>query len=387
MTSPTFDNPRWPNSAQRLLLHAAFDDGAAAADAWRQWVAAGGLDEPVDHASYEILPLVMTNLAARGVEIAEAGVLRGLHRRTWYQNRMMLARVAHVVETFNAAGVPSMLLKGGALLSLYYRDARQRAMLDIDLLIHREHTDRAFELLLAAGWVHTIRREKSLARIRRFMHGTAFRSGEMELDLHWDVMMESRPAGTESELWARAEPVAIEGAPTLAIGRVDLLIHVIVHSYRWAPSASLRWITDVMAILGRDGSPLDWDLLVAQAQRMRVTLMVERSLRYVATELGAPVPEQALERLARTRRGPLERLHYRANDAAPGVLNSALLESAYYLRVSAGRPLRRRALDAPAYFQLIWRVRSPWGLPREVARRVRHKRRELRPAPGSVERR
>jgi len=381
MTRPGFTNPRWPGPAQRLLLKAAFGDGVEAGTAWRDWVHGGGLVDPVDYASYEILPLAMTNLAARGMEVPEAGVLRGLHRRTWYQNRVMLARVAAVVTALEAASIPSMLLKGGALVSLYYRDAGQRAMVDIDLLVHRADTDRAFAVLRGLGWEHAVRRRKVLARIRRFMHGTAFRSGDMELDLHSAVMMESRPTGAEPALWSRAEPVAIEGAHGMAMGREDLLIHVIVHSYRWAPSASLRWITDVMAILARDTAPLDWTLLVREARRMRVTLMVERSLRYLSLELGAEVPPDVVAQLAASPRGVLERLHYRANDSRPGVLNAALLDVTYYLRVSTGRPLRWRIIDAPAYFQLVWRVSTPWGLPREISRRVAGKVREGRRTP------
>jgi hypothetical protein len=372
MTDP-FSGPHWPNARQRLLLAAAVGKGETATNAWRAWVDAGGLVE-VDAASYEILPSILANLTAQGAAVPEEGVLRGLHRRTWYQNRTLLAKTTEVIRALEDADIPTIVLKGAALLALYYSDAGQRYMVDTDVLVHHADAERAFEILDDVGWQSRNRSDAARQRVRRLAHAFTFRSGEQYIDLHWDVMLEARPPGTEAGYWERAIPVVVDGAQTRSLSPADLLIHVIVHSYRWTPTATLRWIVDTIAITRSTEHPLDWKVLVSEARRLRVTLMVVRSLAY-AVSLGAPLPPQALDALQRSRRGWVEKLHYRGNTVPSGPVNSALREISYYLRISSDWPLQRRLREIPAYFQMVWRVPSPRGLPGEAWQRLRGKRR------------
>lgn len=372
--SDRFAGPHWPDSQQRLALHAALGRGQAAADAWREWVDAGGL-VVVEPASYEILPTIFANLSGQGQTVPEEGVLRGLHRRTWYQNRTMLARTTAAIQELESAGVRTIVLKGAALLALYYSDAGQRFMLDTDVLVHQADAERADSILRAAGWQTQAWTEAARERVRRLAHAFTFRSGECELDLHWDVMLESRPPGTEEAYWQRAIPTVVEGVSTRSLSPADLLIHIVVHSYRWTPGPTLRWIIDTVAITRSIDHPIEWKVVVSEARRLRVTLMVERSLEYAAG-LGADVPPAVLRALGRTRRGWLERLHYYGNTAPAGPLNSALREISYYLRISGDWPLHRRVRELPAYFQMIWGVAAPAQLPAEALRRLRGRRRQ-----------
>jgi hypothetical protein len=373
MTGP-FSGPHWPNVRQRLLLAATVGNGEAAASAWRAWVEAGGLVD-VDASSYEILPSVLSNLTAQGAIVPEEGVLRGLHRRTWYQNRTMLASTTELIRELENAGIQTIVLKGAALLALYYSDAGQRYMVDTDVLVHQADAERAFEILHSAGWQSRSRSEAARQRVRRLAHAFTFRAGEQYIDLHWDVMLEARPPGTEAGYWERAVPVVVDGAQTRSLSPADLLIHIIVHSYRWAPTATLRWIVDTIAITRGTEHPVDWKVLVSEARRLRVTLMVGRSLEYAAS-LGAPVPPPALDALYRSRRGWVEKLHYRGNTASPAPVNSVLREISYYLRISGDWPLHRRVREIPAYFQMVWGVPSPQGLPGEAWQRLRGHRRQ-----------
>jgi hypothetical protein len=364
--------PHWPNLQQQRLLRASLGHGEAALSAWTDWVNAGGL-VAIDGASYEILPSVLANLTRSGSPIPEEGVLRGLHRRTWYQNRLLLARTTSTIAALQSAGIPTIVLKGTALLGLYYEDVGRRYMIDTDVLVRHADFDRAVETIRAAGW-QPHGDEQSRARLRRLGHAFTFHSGEQALDLHWDVMPEARPPGTEAACWRRAVPVTIDGVTTRSLSPADLLIHVIVHSYRWVPSATLRWIVDTVAITTSNTHPVDWHTLVRESRRLRVTLMMEQSLRYAVT-VGAAVPPEVLEQLAGSRRGWVERLHFRGSTGRTDVVDSVIRDLGYYLRISAYWSFWRRLGEIPAYLEMTWRVQSPKGLPAEAWQRLRGRRR------------
>jgi hypothetical protein len=126
----------WPTREQALLLRAALGDGDEAQVAWEAWRAATDFDR-LDGGSYRLLPLLYRNLERLGVgeEGTDLGRLRGIYRRTWYKNRIAIAHLAGLIGHLDAAGIPTMVLKGAALTTLYYRDHGGRAMEDCDLLV------------------------------------------------------------------------------------------------------------------------------------------------------------------------------------------------------------------------------------------------------------
>jgi hypothetical protein len=102
----------WPNPAQRLLLEAALLPGERALAAYRRWRAVVDLDD-IDPGSYRLLPLLAHNLA--GAADAGLGRARGVLRHTWSRNLTLLASAAGIVTALEDAGIPVMILKGGAL--------------------------------------------------------------------------------------------------------------------------------------------------------------------------------------------------------------------------------------------------------------------------------
>ena len=115
----------WPTPAQLLLLRAALWRGEDALAAWTEWAAHADLDR-LDEGSHRLLPLVYTNLHALGLAHPWLNRLKGLKRRTWYENRLLFHHMLPVAQAFESAAIKTLALKGPALATLYYPDLGAR---------------------------------------------------------------------------------------------------------------------------------------------------------------------------------------------------------------------------------------------------------------------
>ena len=132
------------------LLKAALLTGSPAEEFWRRWSARVRFED-IDWTYQQILPQVYQNLRTRMTD-PYFDRLKGICRRTWYENQVLFAELGPVLDTFSRDGVPTLLLKGSALAAHYYRDYSLRPMKDLDLAVTPESVPLAAEILRRLGW-------------------------------------------------------------------------------------------------------------------------------------------------------------------------------------------------------------------------------------------
>ena len=210
-----------------------------------------------------------------------------------------------------------MLLKGAALLPLL-DDPGLRPMTDLDVLVPESARARAMDLLtdaglrpvagLSRGWIEWV----LMPATPGYGFGT---SQHHQINLHWHSLHESRQPGADAELWAGAyRPITMVGVQTRVPDPADQLLHSICHGLRWDLRPTYRWVVDASRLLAR---PLDFDRLVEQACRRRLTVPAAAGLAYLSAVLGGPIPPSALRALKRRRGSLLERAEWRARLQAP----------------------------------------------------------------------
>jgi hypothetical protein len=364
-----FTARRWPTPEQTDLLRAALLPGEEALAAWARWKAAVEFDD-ADGASHDLGPLVARNLGRLRCEDELLPRLKGVQRRTWYRNRILLHAATGAARQLQDAGIPTMLLKGAPLAHRYYGDVSLRPMADIDLLVPTSKAKRAAEILMAAGWAPQVRPERVHDFVRLF-HAIGLDNGAGgSVDLHWHVLEECCTADADRDFWDAATDLEIDGTTFQTLHPADLLLHVCVHGSRGYPAPALRWIPDALSVLEVEGESFDWDRLVVQAGRRNLTLATANALEYLASRFHAPVPAHVLARLHRSRPSMVERLDYRAQGSRDNILWSVVRDTTRYARLSAGRPLHRRVAGFPHYLQLLWGLPSTWQAPVEGTRRI-----------------
>jgi hypothetical protein len=357
-----------PSAEQLLVLHAALDPAPAAAVAWQRWRAAVKFDD-VDHGSTRLLPLVYRNLGAEAFDAEVAGRLKGLYRRSWSHNQLIFKRAAEAIAVLEDAGIETLITKGASLALLSYGDVGVRPMDDVDVLVPLDRTAEAIEVLSAAGWKPD---HEDPAAWTRVHHSLGFAGADRgEVDLHWFSLWQ--PA-SDVELWRASVPLELAGTATRAPCPADQLLLTCVHGTPWSPLPPFRWIADAVTVIRSAGEQLDWERLVAEAERRCLTVATASALAYLGEEFGAAVPPPVLDRL----RAALATRHERAAFRAACQPDSPLRT----LRMAWDRYRRLRDLDTGApppgnfvgFARRFWGLESIWQLPLHGARALSRRR-------------
>ncbi len=390
-----------PTREHELLLKAALLDGPAAVAAWKEWSASVDLDHLGDD-SYCLLPLMAGALERRGIADPGMGRLKGVYRRTWYDNTLRFHSAAAVLRALHDAGIETMLLKGAALTLRYYRDAGLRPMDDFDILVPTRQGPRALDVLKGLAWTPNAEVAcKTEVEALAIGHAYPFLNArDQAIDLHWHVFYQRVHLAADSGLWAAANPIVLSGVPTLTLTPADQLLHVCVHGTErlgWSRDRepNLRWVPDAMMILRNAGEELDWDRLLAQARRLQFVLPMREALSFLHDVLAAPIPAAALARLQAMRVPLGERIAERARSRPHERWGPWVALGVRYLEYCSTLPpdvgVLRRLAGLPAFFGRRWGDATPWHLPFvaifRVLRRIRwaveshrHRRTDIAPS-------
>lgn len=375
----------FPDEQQELLLRAALLEREPAIEAWERWKRmTGGIDRH-DNASFRLLPLLYKRLAAHGLDEPQVTKLKGVYRHSWYCNQRLFHEAEAVVQDFEAAGIPALLLKGAALTQLYYDDMGARPMDDLDLLVPPDRAEEAFNMLVESGW-----HEKEgvpFDKLRWLIHAIGLADGRgRELDLHWNPFWQ--PAA-EDDFWDAAIPVKLRDASALALCPTDQLLHVAIHGTSWF-GAPVRWVADAITVLQAAGDEIDWDRLVERSSERHLTLQLAPALRYLRERFDAPVPAQTIASIEAVRPTRGERLVQSALENRSRHGNIYLLLWDRWRRLRKYDPHSGVPRSYFSYLQTIWGVPSRRELARRLARKGlqiarhgrSHPRGEALPTPG-----
>jgi hypothetical protein len=360
-----------PDRRSLELLRAGLLRGDDAQRAWEGWNAEVGLDH-LDEGSFRLLPLVYRNLSRQGIRVPENNTLKGIYRKSWCKNQLLFHRIAAILASLNAVGVPTMALKGAALSRLHYRDDGVRPMRDVDVLVPIDRVHEAVALLEGTGWRRlTWTPDRLESGFLRFRHAIGYVRGDHEeFDLHWRSLFRANDPAWETSLWKGAVPLEIHGQRTLALDPTGQLIHACLHGMEANEIAPIRWIADAMAIL-ESSEAIRWEFVVDFARRNRLQLFVGPALDYLVTTFGAPVPPDVLRRLApgalsRSDVAEFQRVMFPDDDH--GAVETLLALYRCHWRGSRDRGVGGVLLGFPAFLQLHCRLQSRGDLFRRSLR-------------------
>jgi hypothetical protein len=372
----------WPTRDQELLLRAALMQGELALESWNEWRRSVDIDV-VDYGSHRMIPQLYRNLQRHGVKDPLMDRLKGVYRYYLYKNEILMHRIGTLLAAFEDAGIKTMVLKGAALIPLYYRESGLRPMLDADVLVQTHQAEQAMEVLSRLRW-KPLRHSRPQTRIP-IIHSTPFEDdGGRQLDLHWHLFWECFHAKDNDAYWENAIPITISGAQTLALSATDQLLHTCWHGARWNEVPPIRWVADAMAILGASAAEIEWPGLLKKAQRHRITLPVKDSLEYLKTKFDAPVPDTVVKSLSAVRVSKIERESYEVtlNPMAPPTTAKILRLLYYdYRWLSSSTSARFKSLAFARHMQVKWNIDRLWHVPLYMP--IRMLRRLLTTKPGT----
>ena len=356
----------WPTELQTLILRAALSPPATALDAWRSLRLRLDLDR-LDHASRRLLPLLQRNLSALGVVDPILARCKGVYRDHWGRNQLLFRRGVAVLEALAAADVPTLLLKGSALVTRGYGDPGLRPMDDFDVAVPEDAGAHAVAVLERSGWLSPYRITPAFRRIK---HAALFEDAVgFKCDLHWRILEESWEAG-DTDLWDASEAVLFQGHRTRVLCPADQLFHVCIHGARHALEPGIRWVADAMMLI--EAGNLDWARVIEQAARRGFVLRMRETLEFLNVVMDARVPDTVLAHLASRGETWFEHVERRILRREHRVLGQLPLYWCLNQRAcgGAGWPA---AMAFPRYLQYAWACASLRELPWGILTRARHR--------------
>jgi hypothetical protein len=359
----------WPTPDQELLLRASLLPGPAAAEAWSELRPRFDLDD-IDAGSQRLFPLLYRNLRRERIDDSGWPKLKRMYLHTWSRNHMLFHHAGLLLDHLARAGIPTLLLKGAALVHTYYDgDIGLRPMNDLDLAVPATRATQAAEVLSHAGWSARYTITPSFLRIK---HAGVFEGGGgRECDLHWHVFEECCRPGDDDDLWQASKEIEFSGRRTRVLSPSDQLLHVCAHGAKWAHEPGIRWIADAMLVLAT--GPIDWPRVVEQARRRRYVIRMRETLGFLHARMMAPVPDSVLDTLAARPVSRLERFESRILQREHRLLGQLLLYWCHHRRAHDGGALSA-ALTFPAYLRHAWGFATlrevPAGALARAARRI-----------------
>jgi hypothetical protein len=271
-----------------------------------------------------------------------------------------------LLDRLAEADIPSMVLKGAALVHPYYDgDPGLRPMADVDIAVPAGRILEAADVFRGAGWVP---RDAITASFLRSNHAAVFDdSAGHQCDLHWHVFAECRRPDADDDLWRASQESELLGRPIRVLSPSDQLLHVCVHGARWACPPRLRWIADAYLIMAR--SVIDWRRVVDQARRRRYVLRMRESLGFLRERLAADVPDFVMADLAAHPVDRLERFESRILGRKRGLTGTFPVFWCHHRRMHDGGAISA-ALTLPAYLRHVWGCPTLGAVPAAAVARL-----------------
>ena len=355
-----------PTSGQTLLLRVALLSSERARRAFKAWQA--GVRDPTATLARHpgggklLAPLLRGALQNSDADVDDrlltylrtAAVREELRAKEY---RQICAEALHVLAE---AGLPVVLLKGAALAETVYPDPHLRHSRDIDLLVREPDLGRASSILSRLNF-RVMQQAGAPNGIQSYLvHGSG-----LPLILHATLFQFPHYNSTLSDVWERSERQVVLDAPIRVLSPADQLLHVCAHASTGWHRENLLWVCDAWLLIARRAE-LDWEILVDRARDTHVALPLYVTLRYLAGELEAPIPETVLRRLGAhaAEQGAVAReVALFGGWAGPGIKMVRVIRSADTWRERAF-VVRWRLAPSPTALLSVGLIRARWQWPR-----------------------
>src|SRR5215212_3414652 len=249
--------------------------------------------------AHGLLPLLQKHLSTVAGDLVPRQFLSRLKRESVANSQTVLHLVGkqlRVYKLFKEHEIPVALFKGPVLARMAYGEMSLRQAGDIDLLINREHFDRARMLLASLGYqMHPELTAAQLASHLNFHCELSFMRDDWftVVDLHWDLAPRSFVFKVKAEeILSRLQTISLAGTTVETFSAEDLVLYQSMHGAKhlWR---RLEWISALAESL-RATPAISWETITERAASAHATRMLALGLRLVQQFSDVNVPSHVL---------------------------------------------------------------------------------------------
>jgi Uncharacterised nucleotidyltransferase len=355
----------WPTPLQEQLLVAALAGPAEAERAWRSLPRSFNIDR-LEPGSFETLPLICSNLTAAGFKDTSHGRLKGIYRRSWLKNQLLLERGRATALELGGRGVRSLFLEGPAVAVRFYGELALRPTSFLHVLVDQENTTRAAAAFEAAGWRFP-REVGERSSEPLYFYDAEGHGGVLRTTISADFACDGNRGAALTPIWEAAS--YLEGnMGGLLPSPTDLLLAICSSAARSASAPNIQWLLDAAMILRSDS--LDGPRLLEMTRRSGQELRMRDALRYLLNFPRVPVPPEILSALDRTNPNRRKRIAYRLASGGAQLPGPAADLIAEHVALTAHEPAINTFCSVPDYLRRRWHLPSTSAVPAAAARRA-----------------
>lgn len=231
------------------------------------------------------------------------GKLQAVYIQNAARNLYLRSELGRVLKAFEREAIPSIMLKGSALLETTFTNPALRPMQDVDLLVPEAMAEYAYSIVRELGYRPAASQAVQELTRQQHHHLAALAGEDNQLavfEIHSHIVpRESSHYFNIAGFWERSRVACLDGAKTHVPAPEDMLTHLAIHFFldrRFKSWFGLSQICDIAETLRRYQAELDWALLESQA-RGGMSGPLYCGLSLARTLLDAPVPEDFLEKI------------------------------------------------------------------------------------------
>ncbi len=226
-----------------------------------------------------------------------------------------MANSEPLIRALGESGIPTMLLKGAAVVHHTGGEVALRPMDDIDIAVPVAHVHAAFAVAAEVGFVPDgpALSPAELDISAALLHALGTRNALHALvDVQWHMLPDGLHPEADRDFWMGAQPAQLGGAECSVSSREDTIVHAVAHAARPETDPSLRWAADLAALVqSAPARGIDWDRVTSQARRHRLALQTAQALEVVHRVADVAVPVDVIGSLSRSRVPVAERVDAR----------------------------------------------------------------------------
>ncbi|MEN6325879.1 MAG: nucleotidyltransferase family protein [Syntrophomonas sp.] len=183
---------------------------------------------------------------------------KSLIQQIFYRRLLYTQNVSIIMESFQKAGIPVIILKGLAIARLLH-NPEYRMMSDLDILVPKDQLANARRVIEAMGY------ELGAAEDHSPLHLEYHKRGCLSIELH-RTLVHSGFLGTRQldewyeHIWTYRQTICSEGLTFEVMALEDELINQVIHfsSHTVYVGTQLKHLYDMALIIKTGDSSLDW---------------------------------------------------------------------------------------------------------------------------------
>jgi hypothetical protein len=311
--------------------------------------------------------MVYRNLARADDDDPLLGRLKGIYRKTWVTNKLLVQRTTETAEALQADDIPALFIEGVAVAVRFYPELGLRPSASVDVLVHEGDAQSSIVALQRAGWTERPgSRERDGAAT--YLVDAAGSVCILRTRLAIDFVTNDGRRHAHAPLWESRETLELDGVELRVPEPTDTLLAICVLHARAEGGPNVQWIVDAKALLLSD--EVDWERLLEMGQERRQAPRLRDALTYLAALPGPRPPRPVLDQLARASNSRRERLAYRCTSGSirmPGSMSQLVAE---HLATTAHESTLSAISTFPTYLRDSWGLSQHRHLPFAAGRRA-----------------